>query len=378
MPAEPASTPSIPATVRVLHLINGEHYSGAERVQDLLAARLPEFGFRVGFACMKPDRFPALRRTQEAPLYDAAMRGRFDVRPLANLRAIVRSEGYRILHAHTPRTLMVGRLLAKWTGVPLVYHVHSPASRDSTHRWRNRVNATLERISLCGAAGLIAVSESLGRHMRALGLAGDTISVVPNGVPVPADVPVRREPSGAWTLGTVALLRPRKGTEVLIDALALLRGQGREVRLRVVGPFETEDYQTRLLERVASHRLQDAVDWVGFTREVNAELARMDLFVLPSLFGEGLPMVVLEAMAAGVPVVGTWVEGVPEAVRDGVDGVLAQPGDAADLAAAIGRVVDGSLNWTALRRNARLRQAERFSDRSMAAGVAAVYQRILA
>ena len=60
-------------------------------------------------------------------------------------------------------------------------------------------------------------------------------------------------------------------------------------------------------------RLSEQITWTGFTRDVTAELLKMDLFVLPSLFGEGLPMVVLEAMAAGVPVVATRVAGMPEA-----------------------------------------------------------------
>ena len=74
------------------------------------------------------------------------------------------------------------------------------------------------------------------------------------------------------------------------------------------------------------------ITWTGFTRDVLDELRQMDLFVLPSLFGEGLPMVVLEAMAAGVPVVATRVAGIPEAIRPGQDGVLVEPGDAEDLA----------------------------------------------
>ena len=103
----------------------------------------------------------------------------------------------------------------------------------------------------------------------------------------------------------------------------------------------------------------------------------MDLFVLPSLFGEGLPMVVLEAMSAGVPVVATRVEGTPEAIRDGVDGIIADPGDPADLARAIESIITGENDWSALRGNARQRQADTFSDHSMAAGVADVYARII-
>jgi glycosyltransferase involved in cell wall biosynthesis len=82
-------------------------------------------------------------------------------------------------------------------------------------------------------------------------------------------------------------------------------------------------------------------------------------------------------MAAGVPVSGTCVAGVREAIRDGVDGLLAEPNDPADLAKCIGRYVRGEVDWQALRAAAQRRQAERFSDRSMAEGVAEVYREVL-
>ena len=149
------------------------------------------------------------------------------------------------------------------------------------------------------------------------------------------------------------------------------------MRLRVVGKFETPEYECAIRKRTADLGVADIIDWRGFTRQINAELAAMDLFVLPSLFGEGLPMVVLEAMAAGVPVIATQVSGTPEAVRDQVDGLLASPGDVPSLVAAIGRFVEGSVDWQTMRSNAHARQTERFSDYSMAAGVAEVYHRVL-
>jgi len=362
---------------RVLHLINGEHYSGAERVQDLLALCLPELGFEVGLACVKPGRFAQMRRAKDAALYAVPMAGRLDLRAAWRVAAIVRRGGYRIVHAHTPRTALVGRLAALLANVPMVYHVHSPASRDAARWWQNRLNAAAERLSLAGSPRLIAVSESVGRHMQRLGIAARRIAVVHNGVPVAHAASAREPPAGTWTLGTVALFRPRKGVEVLLYALALLRRDGLPVRLRAVGPWETAEYETGLKARARRLGVEDLVDWTGFAADVGAELARMDLFVLPSLFGEGLPMVVLEAMAAGVPVVATDVEGVPEAVRDGVDGLVARPGDPHDLARCIAHVVRGDVDWSLLRRNALARQAGQFSDRSMAAGVAAVYRAVL-
>jgi len=372
----PSFSSSAAAPVRVLHLINGEHYSGAERVQDLLALRLGAEGFEVGFACLKPDRFAAMRQSQ-TPLFNTAMNGRFDLSPVGDVIRLVRRERFALIHTHTPRAAVIGRLAAAMAGVPMVHHVHSPTTKDSTRRWQNRFNALLESSAMTRVAAAIAVSESLGRYARSLGVPARRVTVVPNGVPVIGPLAKRRPPSGKWTLGMVALFRPRKGLEVLLDAMAILRAEGCEVSLRAVGPFETPEYRAKILEQVDRLHLGDAIEWVGFTRDVLAELRKFDLLVLPSLFGEGLPMVILEAMAAGVPVVSTRVEGVPDAIRDGIDGVLALPGDPFDLARSINRVVKGDIDWSFLRQVAHERQATRFSDVSMAAGVAGVYRRVL-
>lgn len=364
------------ATVRVLHLINGEHYSGAERVQDLLALRLPDEGFDVTFACVKPGRFAEARRSQQSPLLDVPMRSRIDLSCVSRLARLLRADGFQLLHTHTPRTALVGGLAAARAGVPMIYHLHSPTARDTTHRLRNWLNAASERLSWRRACRIIAVSHSLGQYAIQRGFPRERIAVVPNGVPT-TELPRRFDPQGTWTLGTVALFRPRKGIEVLIDALALLRIQQRPARLLAVGGFETPEYEAEIRDRIRCHQVDDLIEWTGFTRNVAAELARMDLFILPSLFGEGLPMVVLEAMASGVPVIASRVEGVPEAVRDGLDGLLAEPGNATDLAKQISRVMDGQDEWNHLRQSAFERQRTTFSDESMAAGVAAVYREVL-
>jgi len=366
-----------PQIARVLHIINGQHYSGAERVQDLLAGSLWRLGFPVGLACLKPDRFPDAYRSRGAPLYMAPMRGGLDLRPIRQLARLVRREGFGLLHAHTPRTVFVAALVSILTGVPLVYHVHSPAARDSTWRWRNRINAWIERLSLARASAVIAVSRSLGDHVQRLSRRDRPVLVVPNGVPCRMPRPPRPAGQTDWTLGTIALFRPRKGIEVLLEALAAVRYRGYPVRLRAVGEFETAEYRSSVHEQTARLGLTGAVDWVGFVRDVDRELDGMDLFVLPSLFGEGLPMVILEAMAAGVPVVATRVEGIPEAIRDGQEGWIAEPGSATSLAECLLRAVRGEADWLAVHAAALKRQARCFSDRSMAAGVAKVYRRVL-
>jgi glycosyltransferase involved in cell wall biosynthesis len=365
-------------TVRALHLINGEHYSGAERVQDLLAKQLPQFGYDVGFACLEPFRFPIARETTSAPLAEMPMRGRFDLRIVKRLVRLVETDGYSLVHAHTPRTALIGRLVSKRAGVPFLYHVHSPAGHDSTRQFLNAFNALVEWHSLREADRLIAVSPSLVRYMVARGFAAERVVCVPNGVPTNLAAVDRTPPLGTWTLGTVALFRPRKGVEVLLEALAAVRSWGLDVRLRAVGGFETLAYETAILGLADRLGVTSAINWTGFTRDVNAELAKIDLFVLPSLFGEGLPMVVLEAMAAGVPVIATRVEGVPEAVVHRETGLLVDPDSVSQLAAAIRQVVDGDMDYAAMSRAGRERHAEKFSDVAMAGNVAAVYDDVLA
>jgi len=363
---------------KVLHLINGEHYSGAERVQDLLASRLPEFGFDCAFACVRPDKFLERRVSRDVPLHVTPMRSRIDMRLVRRIAGLVERHDYQILHAHTPRTVLIGSLVAHETGRPLIYHVHSPAVRESTHPVWNHLRGRVERWSLRRASRLICVSESLGRQMGAHGFPASRVACVPNGVPVLGRLSDRPTPRGRWIVGTVALFRPRKGLEVLLEAVAGLRRRGFDIGFRAIGEFETPDYERRMKRLAGSLGLEEVTEWTGFTRDVNRVLASLDLFVLPSLFGEGLPMVVLEAMAAGVPVVASRVEGVPEAIRQGIDGLLVDPGSANDLAGAIGRVVTGAVPWQRLRQAAHARQIDHFSDRSMAKGVAHVYRDVLA
>jgi len=382
------------AAIRVLHLINGQHYAGAERVQDLLALRLPEFGFEPAFAAVKPGLFGIRRLSQKTPLFQTPMRSRLDLRPARRLARIVRQEGYRLIHAHTPRTLLVGVLAAWWARVPLLYHVHSPAWADSTRWFFNWTNAAVERLAIRRASAVICVSRTLADQMRRrIGEAANMV-VVPNGVPstqsrwtprslclTPGSAMHRATPGPAPftpTVGVVALFRPRKGIEVLLEAAALLDRQGLPVRVRAVGPFESPMYEAAVRQKAIQLGLAGHVEWTGPVEQVEAQLAQMDLFVLPSLFGEGLPMVLLEAMAVGTPIIASQIDGMEEVVEDGQQGLLVPPGNPQTLAQAIAHLLTHPDQAARLSENARQRHLERYSDRAMAAGVAKVYRQVLA
>ncbi len=363
------------ANVKVLHLINGEHFSGAERVQDLLAMALPEFGYDVGFACVKPGKFSSVRRSR-TELFDTPMSTKFDFRSIANIANLFRENGYAMLHAHTPRTLMVGVWAARRLGCPLIYHVHSPVGRDSEKGFSNRVNTWMESWSLRGVDRMICVSQSLAAYMQELGHDAEKIRVVSNGVAPVVELPPRQPPTDPWVVGTMALFRPRKGTEILLEAIAILKGRGIALKLRAVGPFETDEYKQEIMDLVTTLEIGDQVQWLGFQTDVDRQLQEMDLFVLPSLYGEGLPMVVLEAMANAVPVVASRVEGIPEAVRDGIDGLIFEPCNPHDLADQLATLIGDHARWKQMSESCRLHQRNELSDVSMARGVARVYDEL--
>jgi glycosyltransferase involved in cell wall biosynthesis len=159
--------------------------------------------------------------------------------------------------------------------------------------------------------------------------------------------PVRERPA---RLLAIASFRPYKGLPFLIDALALLRDRGVDVVAEVIGEGEMRD---ELERRIGAAGLGERVSLVG-TRtqaEVAEALAGADLFVLPSVVAgdgqmEGIPVCLMEALAAGLPTVATRISGIPELVRDGETGALVEPASARELAAAIERTLldyDGAL-----------------------------------
>lgn len=375
------SGPSVEKTA-VLHIINGEHFSGAERVQQLLGKGLPEFGYQPSFACLKPGKFPALSGLPTDQVDVTPMRGRFDLSVVKRLVQLANSRSVALLHAHTPRTAMVTSLVAYRGRLPWVYHVHSPTSRDSTRGLVNRLNLWVERLAIRNCDRLITVSQSLAAEMRRLGVPDERLTVVPNGVPdiAPIDSQARLG-CNEWRLGMVALMRPRKGVEVALEAMHQLKSHASErdarVSLELIGGFETDDYQRQILGMIEQLGLGDCVQWTGFTNDVPAAIRRLDGLVLPSLFGEGMPMVVLEALAAAVPVVATRVEGTPEVIRDGIEGYLADPRSASSLASSLERLISSRSTWACLSDRALRRHRQHYSAHRMSQGVSQAYDKTI-
>ncbi|MDP3716259.1 MAG: glycosyltransferase [Acidobacteriota bacterium] len=183
-------------------------------------------------------------------------------------------------------------------------------------------------------------------------------------VGVPQDVPVA---------GIIARLTPQKAHQVLFDAIAHDPGLAK-LHLLVVGDGELRSSLTASAQTL---RIEERVHFLGARRDLGNILASIDLFAMPS-YWEGLPLSMVLAMGAGLPVVASRVAGIPEVVKDGVSGLLVTPGDTAELAAALNRVVHDDTLRVLLGQEARAFVRPRFGVDGYVASVTAMYDRLLA
>lgn len=371
---QPDMPPATP--IKILHLINGEYYAGAERVQDLLAINLPAHGYEVSFACLKPVAFPKCRECKDAPLYTLPMRSAFDLRLTRNLIHLIREHRFALIHTHYTRSNLLGGIASIATGIPLVQHIHGVIGFDSDSIVKKYLNILVERMTMIQARQIIVVSDHLLSTITAQALLRHKLRVIHNGVPVNPCLAPRSFNKENPTLGTIAFWRPGKGLEELIRALHQLKITGQRFTLNVVGGFISGAYESEIKGMATSLDLASHIRWIGPTRDVNNCLRAMDIFVLPS-FSEGLPMVILEAMAAGVPVVATNVGGISEAIRPGVDGLLVPARDHDALAKAIQTIANDARQWTKFQANAHQRQTDLFSDQHMTSKIAEIYSQLL-
>ncbi len=363
---------------KVLHVINGDHFAGAERVQDLLAICLPQYGWTVEFAELKSGDF-AKKRSSTVALHSFPMKSRFDMGTILQLLKLARQNQYSILHSHTPRSLLVSSFISLLTGIPLVYHFHSPASLCSSSVTRNRVNAVLEKIILpLFVDRVIGVSNAMIPHIKKTCISEKKISVALNGVQMQDHKVEFSTEKDGFDFICVALFRERKGIDVLIKAFSLAKKMGKfPARLFLVGRFESDNYKQHIMQLVSDFSLENDVIFEGFCNEVTRRMLNAHCLVLPSLQGEGLPMVVLEAMAVGLPVIASNVEGTGEAVINEKTGFLVGPGDSEGLARAMIKICNLSRESLSQLSDAAIAlQRGQFSDDSMAKSIVGVYEKI--
>lgn len=302
------------------------------------------------------------------------------VTPLRDIRAavatarLVRRVRPDLVHAHSSKAGAVARIARPaFARASLVYTPHGyafagyfeRAAERRAYRAAERLLAPLATVTLCVCEAERRLAESVGvRRSR----------VVHNGVPEPGPAPpsaaVAALGEGGPVVGALTLLRPGKGIETLVDAVPRLLESVPDARVAVAG--EGPD-RAALEARARERGVEHAFHLIGPTQGAMPLLAACDVFVSAS-WAESFPYNVLEAMAAGVPIVATDVGGTGEAIEDGRSGLLVPPREPAALADALAALLADRDRAAALGAEARERQRSRFSVDRMIDGTLQVYE----
>jgi glycosyltransferase involved in cell wall biosynthesis len=365
--------------IRVLHVIATLDPAGAERQLSALCCRLDRAEFQPRVCCLTRGG-PLERDLSEADVAVTVLgkRGRYDARVFWRLRAAIRDFRPDIAHTWLFTSNLWGRLAAVFCRTPVII-----ASERAADVWKTAAHRFVDRLLARHSACILANAEAVRRFcVDGIGLPGDKVRVIRNGLdlgrfdsevaagPVPPLPPADDRP----VIGVVARLEEQKGLAYLIEALARLHAAGVRPRLWVVGDGPLRPHLESLAWRAG---VLPEVLFLGRRPDVPALLGRMDVVALPSLW-EGLPNVLIEAMAASRCVAATAVDGAPEVVADGETGLLVPPRDPDALAAALGRLLADSDLRRRMGEAGRRRVEREFPMRRMVDETAALYRELKA
>jgi glycosyltransferase involved in cell wall biosynthesis len=337
--------------IRVLRIFSRLNVGGPAVHVVLLAEGLDALGYRttvaLGAEAPWEGDMRALAAGKGVRVVDVPGLGR-EIRPFADARALwslyrmMRSLRPHIVHTHTAKAGVLGRLAARLAGVRHVVHTyHGHVLRGYFDAPRQSFFRAVERRLARGTAVLVAVSESVKADLVGLGIApGERIRVIPLGLelqPLAGALPrggLRREagvPEGAPLVGIVGRLTAIKDVPTFLAAAARVRARVAGARFAVVGDGEL---RAALESRAAELGLAAAARFHGWRHDMAAVYGDLDVVVNTSR-NEGTPVALIEAMAAGRPVVATRVGGTPDLLGNGARGRLVPAGDADAVADAI-------------------------------------------
>jgi glycosyltransferase involved in cell wall biosynthesis len=282
-----------------------------------------------------------------------------------------------LVHTNTLKAGIYGSLAARLARVPAVWHVRDRVATD----YLSRPAVLLIRALIATLpSGVVVNSNATGATLWSRSRRSRIVySRVYDPVTAPL-VPAKSATREPFVVGMVGRVAPWKGQHVFLEAFARAFGGGSEVAVVVgdamFGEAEAE-YSKALAEMSRALGIANRVEFRGFREDVWAELAGMDILVHASITPEPFGQVVVEAMAANVPVIATAEGGPGEILTDGVDGLLYPAGDVAALDDALRRLSDDALLRDCLRNNARIR-AQAFAPHAAASSVISLYRQVLA
>ena len=366
---------------RVLHVRSSAGFFGAERVITTLLDELPNHGVAPSLAVFENhvngDQ-ALLDRAGEQGLdvHELPCRGQISPGAVSALRRLAQDRRIDCIHTHDYKSHVHGLAAARQLGIPTVATLHGWISSDL----RRRLYRSVERALLPLFEAVTVVSSEMAERLQQLRWwRPRRLLTVGNAVDT-RRFSDRTAGFGRahWGLdkddfvfGVIGRLSDEKGQVLLIDAFAKIAAARSRVHLLLVGDGPDRD---RLASRARELSLTDRIHLAGSQREVERALRDLDCYVSPSRT-EGMPMVILEAMASGVPIIATRVGAIPDMLADGA-GRLVPREDVLALAQAMAAAADGELDLGEMATRARDRCVQQYSVSAQADQFARIYQSI--
>jgi glycosyltransferase involved in cell wall biosynthesis len=369
--------------MRIAHLLASPFYGGPERQVLGLAQHLPSTSETLFFSFAERGRAGDFLGRAAAAGFEAVMLQHnwpHAVRAVREISAHLRRAGVDIVCTSGYKPDLLGWLAARRVGLPVVAIAHGWTGATRKVRW----NETLDRWVMRQMDRVVCVSKAEANRVRAAGVRPEHTVVIENAVATDDVAPRNAQDRG--TLEGFFPRRPRtiivaagrlsveKGFDILVDAAALLAAAHPEAGFVLFGDGPL---RPQLAQQIAQRKLDGQFVLGGFQTDLHRLLPQADLLVLSS-HTEGMPVIVLEALAAGLPVVATAVGGVPEVIHEAEQGLLVPAGDAHRLAAAIDRLLGDDSLRQRLGEAGRQRIVEHYSCRLQAIKYQQLFDRLLA
>jgi glycosyltransferase involved in cell wall biosynthesis len=370
----------MPAWLNIALVISDLHAGGAERLLvDMVAAwRQQDQPITPHVYTLRDGPIRDELKAQGCAVTSLPVPHRINLLVISWLVRSFMQDDIHLAHLHLPRAGFYGRLAAGMLRVPILYTEHNlweiyhPVSRflnQSTYFLNSHVVAVSD-----------AVLTSVRRHSR---YSPAKLTRVYNGIlPGNGTLPTQRlsarnhlnVPDDAPIVGTIANLHPRKGLKFLLQAVSLVLEEFPDLHLVIIG---RDDGEGEMLCRIAQQLgIEHHVHMLGYQKNARQLLSAFDIFALPSLY-EGLPVALIEAMAAGLPIVATRVGGNPELIRHGQTGLLVEPENVAALATSIRSLLSDPVQRAQLGAAAQIRMQTEFTVDSMAQSYAELYRALV-
>lgn len=358
------------AALTIIHTESSLGWGGQEHRTFKEMVGLRKQGHRMLLLCQPRAKFGARAREAGFEVFEVRMRNGVDLPAVLKMRAIFRRERVDVVNTHSGRDSILAGLAGLLAGrlVVRTRHLALPITSRFTY-------TTLPH-------HVVSVSEHVRRYLMSEGVPASRVSTVYTGIDPAAmllDGPSDLRASlgiadSARVVATVAILRMKKGHRFIVEAAPRILAACPDTHFVFAGDGAQ---MANLQAQIADAGLASHIHLLGLRRDIANVLAGSDLFLLPTE-QEALGTSYIEAMAMGLPVVGSNVDGVPEVVRDGDNGLLIEPGNADSLADAVIRLLSDDALRTQMAQRSRALVSSLFHVDTMCEQMLALYRRLLA